>query len=229
MAYSLNFSNSSKTIEFGNLLGVPDFKYEKFIGIKNQKIFDIDQSFSKFGYGVGIKGEARLTAGLDLKANANLGGIKIDFPWQDLGALSIKLNEAEKSLEINNTLNLNKFQLKKPTVTLPNVSLYAGLEAGLGGKLGGFVNSKNFTLVDIDPAQFSFKYPIIDWKSGASNNTSPPPEASAGGFKASIAFPDVNKLNNLRQFKSELHRCLIYSYRIPHSGYDSQDIFEADC
>jgi hypothetical protein len=32
-----------------------------------------------------------------------------------------------------------------------------------------------------------------------------------------------------RQFKSELHRCLIYSYRIPHSGYDSQDIFEADC
>jgi hypothetical protein len=37
-----------------------------------------------------------------------------------------------------------------------------------------------------------------------------------------------NKLKQ-RQFKSELHRCLIYSYRIPHSGYDSQDIFEADC
>ena len=197
MAYSLNFNNSSKTIEFGNLLGVPDFKYEKFIGIKNQKIFDIDQSFRKFDYGVGIKGEAFLTAGLDLKANASLGGIKIDFPWKDLGALSIKLNEAEKSLEISNTLDLNKFQLKKPTVTLPNVSLYAGFEGGLGGKLGGFVNNRNFTLVDIDPAQFSFKYPIIDWKSGASNNTSPPPEASAGGFKASIDFPDVNKLNNL--------------------------------
>ena len=31
------------------------------------------------------------------------------------------------------------------------------------------------------------------------------------------------------QFKSELHHCLIYLYRIPHSGYDSQDIFEDDC
>ena len=33
----------------------------------------------------------------------------------------------------------------------------------------------------------------------------------------------------LGQFKSELHHCLIYLYRIPHSGYDSQDIFEDDC
>jgi hypothetical protein len=40
---------------------------------------------------------------------------------------------------------------------------------------------------------------------------------------------DAELVNNIRQFKSELHRCLIYSYRIPHSGYDSQDIFEADC
>jgi len=34
---------------------------------------------------------------------------------------------------------------------------------------------------------------------------------------------------NSGQFKSELHHCLIYLYRIPHSGYDSQDIFEDDC
>jgi DNA (cytosine-5)-methyltransferase 1 len=32
-----------------------------------------------------------------------------------------------------------------------------------------------------------------------------------------------------RQFNPELHHCLIYLHRIPHSGYDSQDIFEADC
>ncbi|ELS48237.1 hypothetical protein C789_1966 [Microcystis aeruginosa FACHB-905 = DIANCHI905] len=32
-----------------------------------------------------------------------------------------------------------------------------------------------------------------------------------------------------RQFKFELHHYLIYLYRIPHSGYDSQDIFEDDC
>jgi hypothetical protein len=31
------------------------------------------------------------------------------------------------------------------------------------------------------------------------------------------------------QFKSELHHCPIHLYRIPHSGYDSQDIFEDDC
>ncbi|WP_346425787.1 hypothetical protein [Microcystis aeruginosa] len=31
------------------------------------------------------------------------------------------------------------------------------------------------------------------------------------------------------RFKSELHHYLIYLYRIPHSGYDSQDIFEDDC
>ncbi|MBE9073383.1 hypothetical protein IQ242_12720 [Microcystis sp. LEGE 08355] len=31
------------------------------------------------------------------------------------------------------------------------------------------------------------------------------------------------------QFKSELHHYLIYLYRIPHSGSDSQDIFEDDC
>ncbi|EPF21663.1 NAD(P)H-quinone oxidoreductase subunit M [Microcystis aeruginosa] len=34
---------------------------------------------------------------------------------------------------------------------------------------------------------------------------------------------------SMGQFKSELHHCLIYLYRIPHSGYDSQDIFEDDC
>jgi len=33
----------------------------------------------------------------------------------------------------------------------------------------------------------------------------------------------------VRQFKFELHHYLIYLYRIPHSGYDSQDIFEDDC
>jgi hypothetical protein len=31
------------------------------------------------------------------------------------------------------------------------------------------------------------------------------------------------------RFKSELHHYLIYLYRIPHWGSDSQDIFEDDC
>jgi hypothetical protein len=44
-----------------------------------------------------------------------------------------------------------------------------------------------------------------------------------------IAIIFVFSRGKNRQFNPELHHCLIYLYRIPHSGYDSQDIFEADC
>jgi len=35
--------------------------------------------------------------------------------------------------------------------------------------------------------------------------------------------------SELHHYLIELHHYLIYLYRIPHSGYDSQDIFEDDC
>jgi hypothetical protein len=43
-----------------------------------------------------------------------------------------------------------------------------------------------------------------------------------------------NQLRNLqyfpknRQFKNEVHQCLMIIHRIPQKGFDSQDIFEDD-
>ncbi|WNF15668.1 DUF4926 domain-containing protein [Microcystis aeruginosa] len=51
--------------------------------------------------------------------------------------------------------------------------------------------------------------------------------SDTSGLAYAIEILQENQL--MGQFKSELHHCLIYLYRIPHSGYDSQDIFEDDC
>ena len=32
----------------------------------------------------------------------------------------------------------------------------------------------------------------------------------------------------IRQFKNEVHQCLMIIHRIPQKGFDSQDIFEDD-
>ncbi len=35
-------------------------------------------------------------------------------------------------------------------------------------------------------------------------------------------------LLDIRQFKNEVHQCLMIIHRIPQKGFDSQDIFEDD-
>ena len=38
----------------------------------------------------------------------------------------------------------------------------------------------------------------------------------------------LTSINEIRQFKNEVHQCLMIIHRIPQKGFDSQDIFEDD-
>ncbi|MEH2245670.1 hypothetical protein [Nostoc sp.] len=192
MAFNLNFSNASKKIKFNDLLGFPTINYSKFIGVKDKEITHFDNSVGILGKTVGVEGEVRLTAGLDLQAKLDLGSLNLEFPWSQLG-----LKLVGNQLELQSNFNSNNIL---PTVnfTAPDYNLYAGFELGLGGYLDGKLGNNTVTLIPkISTSDARIKYPILDLSSSESsdsgkNKVDLPAAFKEAGFKVNLDYPTTD-------------------------------------
>lgn len=220
MAFNLSFEDAKKEIKLGELLGLPNqINYNKFIGLTGEQLakkglnpFNVPQTavlgpvgavadvFSKVtGYDIGLKPQVSLNKiGLQLDANFDLGGIKLDVPWAKAGALGLRLDG--NNLVLNSGLNFNS-ELITTEVNVPSLKLFAGFPIDLKGKLDFNLGSKTYNLVQNLP--FKYTYELFDFDSKEKSQGSSGTQSSSGesfnkqGFEIELKYPTLDKLKDL--------------------------------
>ncbi len=214
MAFQLSFQDSSKEIKLNNLFGLPEIKYNKFIGltatdfakiglnpftVKNTAFLGPTGAALDFvnkisGYDIGLEGQAGFKkAGLQFDASFDLGSINLKLPWEKAGGLSLQLSGND--LVINSTL---KAQLPSININAPSLKLYAGFEVEAEGQLDFNLGNKKYNLVPKQP--FKYTYEILNFSSDSElPSDSPEREKSIydGAFKTKFDFPTFDDLQQI--------------------------------